>query len=186
MSRLSPDSVILGLLEVKSSHGYHLLEHFRTPARLGNIWKLSTSQLYTILKRLERAEHIDGREEDSIDAPIRTVYWLTDAGRTRFYEWLNDPEPSASTRYIRTEFLSRLYIARLLKQSPDDLIQRQQNTCLHYRNRLIKQRDRLSGGVGYLSLDLRIAELDIILKWLEGCHHHLLQHDMEDQLTDDA
>ncbi|MEL7435784.1 MAG: PadR family transcriptional regulator, partial [Chloroflexota bacterium] len=155
-----------GLLEAQSCHGYQLLDHFRDTARLGTIWNLSTSQLYTILKRLERAEAIDGREEASEDAPIRTVYWLTDAGRERLHGWLNDPAPSASTRAIRTEFLSRLYLCRLLNLPTQHIIQAQRDACLAHRDDLVAERDALKQGAGYLSLDLRVREMDEIMVWL--------------------
>lgn len=167
MSKLSPDAVVLGLLAAQSCHGYHLLDHFRDAERLGTIWSLSTSQLYSILKRLERAEAIDGREEASEDAPIRTVYWLTEAGRERLHTWLNDPAPSASTRAIRTEFLSRLYLCRLLNHPTDDIIQAQRTACLAHRDDLVTERDALPQGAGYLSVDLRVREMDEIIDWLD-------------------
>lgn len=166
MSKLSPGDVLLGLLEAQSCHGYQLLEHFRDPAQLGRIWSLSTSQLYALLKRLERAELIEGREEASDDAPIRTVYWLTTIGRQRLHRWLNEPQPSASTRHIRTEFLSRLYIARLLSLPTQTLIDAQHTACTEQYEDLLQRRDALPMGVGNLSLDLRAREMALIIDWL--------------------
>lgn len=168
MSKLSPDVVFLGLLEAQSCHGYQLLEHFRNPAQLGNIWNLSTSQLYAALKRLERAELIDGREEASEDAPIRTVYWLTEYGRARLDAWLYERAPSASTKHIRTEFLSRLYVSRLLNRPVEAIIAAQKEACRTYRDALIAKRQALPDGVGMLSLDLRAREMDVILDWLDA------------------
>lgn len=175
MSTLSPDTVLLGLLEAQSCHGYQLLEHFRSPNQLAHIWNLSTSQLYAILKRLERLELLDGREEDSFDAPMRTVYWLTPRGSRYFYAWLNDPYPSASTRHIRTEFLSRLYLAQMLTQPIAPIIAAQREAVQSQRTALIQQRDSVSHGPGYLSLDLRLREMDVISEWLVLCAQHLSQ-----------
>jgi len=167
MSKISPDNVFLGLLAAQSCHGYQLLDHFRDVNRLSSVWNLSTSQLYSILKRLECKEYIDGREEESVDAPMRTVYWLTDKGKTRLDAWLNEPYPSASTRAIRTEFLSRLYICRLLKRPTQDIIAAQRDSCQQHRKDLMQQRDALAAGAGYLSLDLRVREMTVIMGWLE-------------------
>lgn len=167
MSKISPDNVFLGLLAAQSCHGYQLLDHFRDANRLSSVWNLSTSQLYSILKRLENKEFIDGREEESIDAPMRTVYWLTDKGKTRLDSWLSEPHPSASTRAIRTEFLSRLYICRLLKRPTQDIIDMQKASCESHRKDLVQERDTLSSGAGYLSLDLRVREMTLIIGWLE-------------------
>lgn len=166
MARLSPDYVILGLLEKQTCHGYQLLAHFQSPERLGHIWKLRTSRIYTLLKQLERQSLIDGREEDAPDAPMRTVYWLTDAGRQKFYDWLQTPTPSASTRNIRTEFLSRLYLAQLLNLPKADIINAQQHACHDKLSQLQKQH---VAGMGGLALDLQIQEMHLILHWLETC-----------------
>jgi DNA-binding PadR family transcriptional regulator len=169
MTTLSPDSVLLGLLEARSCHGYQLLEHFRAPDRLGRIWNLSTSQLYAILKRLEREELIDGREEDSVDAPMRTVYWLTERGRGALNRWLDETEPSASTRHIRTEFLSRLYIARLLDRPLTPIVDAQRAACVAHLEALTEARAECPPGATWLSLELRVRELDLIIDWLGLC-----------------
>lgn len=166
MSRTSPDNVLLGLLETESCHGYQLLEHFRQPNALGLVWKLSTSQLYALLKRLEHAELIDGREETSKDAPMRTVYWLTDAGRYQFNLWLNTKTPSASTRAIRTEFISRVYVAGLLKRPLRPIINAQITACEAYRDDLLQQCAELETSIGLYVLNLQVGEMSMILDWL--------------------
>ena len=166
MGRLSPNYVILGLLEQKSGHGYQLLEHFQSPHLLGNIWKLSTSRIYSLLKQLERQEWVTGREEDAPDAPIRTVYWLTDAGRTALFDWLHDAHPAASTRNIRTEYLSRLYIARLLGLPTQAISDAQYESC---RARLNALKAQHITGIGGLALQLQIDELTVILDWIRAC-----------------
>lgn len=168
MSRLSPENVFLGLLEAQSCHGYQLLEHFRRPDALGHVWNLSTSQLYSLLKRLEHAELIDGHEEESADAPMRTVYWLTESGRHQFNNWMHTSTPSASTRAIRTEFLSRLYLAHLLNYPVAPLIAAQTVACAAHRDNLLRQCSTLAIGAGYFALDLRVQEMNIIVEWLAG------------------
>jgi DNA-binding PadR family transcriptional regulator len=173
MSRVSPDEVILGLLANSTSHGYQLLEYFREDEPLGQIWALSTSQLYTILKRLEHREDIEGREFFPDDAPPRTEYWLTSLGQERLIVWLHEPSPSASTRHIRTEFLSRLFIASRLETSIKPIIDAQRSTVMARRQQLIAQQGQLLPGVQYLSLDLIIAELGVVLEWLDRCEMSL-------------
>ena len=169
MAKLTPEPVFLGLLEAQTSYGYHLLDQFRSTEQLGRIWNLSTSQLYATLKRLEREELIEGREESRPDAPMRTVYWLTERGRDELYRWLNESDPAPSTRNIRTEFLSRLYIAELLGQSSGPIIDAQRRACERYRDSLASQQDHPVGRITGLALDLRRREIDVILDWLETC-----------------
>jgi DNA-binding PadR family transcriptional regulator len=114
MSLLTPDDTLLGLLAAEARHGYQLIACFRDPAQLGNVWHLSTSQLYAVLKRLSGQGLISGCAVESPDAPTRIEYTLTPIGVVRLAAWLEETSPSPSVRGVRVEFLSRLCIARLL------------------------------------------------------------------------
>lgn len=169
MTRISPDEVILGLLAKQTGHGYQLLEYFRENALLGRIWSLRTPQLYAILKRLEHLEEIDGCEFFPSDAPPRTEYWLTETGRQRLDRWLHEPNPSPSTRRIRTEFLSRLYLAQLIGLPIQPIIAAQQHTCTRHLQALLDQRPYTPAGIDTLTLDLMITEMHAIIEWLGRC-----------------
>lgn len=166
MNKISPDEAVLGLLAEKPCHGYQLLAHFRESA-LGPIWKLSTSHLYTILKRLERRGEIDGREVGGDTAPIRTEYWLTPAGEKRLRRWLNEQHPLPGTRHIRTAFLSRLYIAQLIGAPLQPIIRAQKSSCQNYRQALLAMQSQ--SGIEHLSTDLLASELDAIIAWFDRC-----------------
>ena len=98
MASLTPDDTLLGLLAANARHGYQLLDCFRDPAQLGEVWNLSTSQLYAVLKRLSAQGLITGDEIPSEDAPTRTEYRLTLAGSKRLESWLHEACPSPSRR----------------------------------------------------------------------------------------
>src|SRR5438046_9643489 len=106
MSSLTPDETILGLLAVRDRHGYELLDIFRDHVQLGEVWRLSTSQLYAVLKRLESQGLTEGYEVLVPDAPPRKEYRLTSAGDSRLHAWLTDLTPSASVNRVLVEFLS--------------------------------------------------------------------------------
>lgn len=169
MSQIVPDETILGLLAANPGHGYQLLECFRDPAQLGEVWHLSTSQLYAVLKRLEKAGFITGQEIPSADAPARVQYRITQRGRKQLEGWLHEPQPSASVRRVRVEFLSRLYIARLLNIPTQPLVARQKKACQQQLAALITQREAAAPGVGFLALELVIAQLQAILGWIDRC-----------------
>src|SRR5215813_13581174 len=103
MSSLTPDETILGLLAVRARHGYELLDCFRDPAQLGEVWRLSTSQLYAVLKRLQVLALTEGHEVTVPDAPTRTEFRLTPAGTARLEEWLHEQAPSPSINRVRVE-----------------------------------------------------------------------------------
>jgi DNA-binding PadR family transcriptional regulator len=170
MSVPTPDEVVLGLVAVQPQHGYQLLEHFRSPTRLGRIWRLSTSQLYAVLKRLEGQGEIIGREMAQQDAPPRTEYAITDVGLERLMRWLN-AEPGVSVRRVRVDFLSRLVIARLLKLPAKPLIERQCNVVERQRDQLAQE--NASDVIEAEALKLEIILYDAILKWIEQLEENL-------------
>lgn len=171
MSSLTPDETILGLLAVQARHGYELLECFRSPHQLGRVWNLSTSQIYAVLKRLEREGWIIGRDVLSENAPTRTEYALTKSGEKRLIAWVNESHPSPSIRRIRVEFLSRLYIAQQLNWETEPIIQYQRDACKRMHRQLIAERDGAQLGIDRLALELHIGQLETILDWIERCEY---------------
>lgn len=169
MTTLTPDETILGLIAIQANHGYELLETFRRADELGEVWKMSTSQIYAVLKRLERLALIVGRVVTSENAPNRTEYQLTPAGEARLHEWLHNPLPSASIRRVRVEFLSRLYVARQLNIPTIAIVQRQRAACQAERQRLATSLAQTESGMGYLSQAFVVAQLDAVLAWIERC-----------------
>ena len=168
MAQLTPDETLLGLLMSRSQHGYQLLDCFQNQQQLGRIWKLSTSQLYAVLKRLETQHLILGEEISSPDAPSRTVYTVTEAGRQEVMTWLTNPNPSPSVRRVRVEFLSRLYVAQLLHISTSSLISHQQKTCQQKLRQLNSQLASAESEIANLSIRLEIAQITAILEWLRN------------------
>ena len=169
MKHLTPDEVLLGLLKAQPAHGYELLEWFRSPQHLGRIWKMSTSQLYAVLKRLEESGLIAGRVLPGADAPSRTEYALTKQGEARLMAWLNDPHPPISIHRIRVLFLSRLYIARLLNLPTQDIITRQLSTCEQNRQRLQTELAEVTTDIEALTLNYMVGQFDAVIAWLKDC-----------------
>ena len=169
MGAPTPDEVILGLLVAQPRHGYELLDYFRSRTHLGRVWTMSSSQLYAVLKRLEQQGLITGRQVESPDAPPRIEYAVTADGLHRLHAWLNEQDLSPSIRRIRVEFLSRLYIARLLDIPVGDIVQRQKEVCQRQRDRFLKEREQAERGVEALAVDFVIGQLDAALQWLDRC-----------------
>lgn len=169
MSSLTPDETILGLLAVQARHGYELLDCFRNTHQLGRVWNLSTSQIYAVLKRLEREGWIIGHEVVSENAPPRTEYTLTETGEKRLHAWLHEPQPSPSIRRIRVEFLSRLYVAWQLNIPTDTVVRCQREACVTKHEQLAAERSSAEPGIDFLALELHISQLEAVLRWIERC-----------------
>jgi DNA-binding PadR family transcriptional regulator len=164
---LSPEMALLGQLYDSPGHGYDL--HRKVLNELGQVWHLSQSQAYAILKRLEAQADISTEEIPQEKLPPRQLLHLTPKGRQRFLDWLETPSGS-STRAIRLEFVTRLYFISLYmpKKLPQAFDQQREEAKTHIV-RLEKMRAELPVEQIYnhMSLDLRLKQLQSVLEWLD-------------------
>ncbi len=166
---LSPEYVLLGLLNQRPAHGYDL--HQRLIEELGQIWHISLSQTYNILKRLEAKGFIVGVVQTQEKAPPRRRFRLTPLGRRRLEQWLSAAtEPRA--RAIRVEFLTRLYFVYLANPKAarsliDDQIAATQAGMANLTTLLAELPPEQV--FNQLGLDLRLRQLTSILDWLAEC-----------------
>lgn len=166
---LSPEYALLGFLAQQPDHGYEL--HQRLSSELGQVWHVSQSQVYSILKRLERRGDITGDVQEQEKLPSRLRYRLTPAGRARFQAWLQTPSGS-SIRAIRVEFITRLYFAsQESAEAANALIDAQVEETRRGLGRLKKVLAGLPPGGPFnrLGLELRVRQLSSVLDWLEEC-----------------
>lgn len=166
---LSPEMALLGLLYGGPSHGYDL--HRKVISDLGQVWHLSQSQAYSILKRLETQGDISVVEILQEKLPSRQLLSLTPQGRQRFLEWLEAPS-GGSTRAIRMEFVTRLYFLDMyMPEKLPQAFERQRSEAREHIQRLEQARAELPVKQLYnrMSLDLRLMQLKTVLEWLDEC-----------------
>ncbi|MBK8021123.1 MAG: helix-turn-helix transcriptional regulator [Chloroflexi bacterium] len=165
-SSISPEYVILGMLDQKPAHGYDL--HERIAQQLGQIWTISLSQVYNLLSRLEGGRLIVGILQEQERAPARHLFTITALGRKHLEDWLVRPtEPSVHA--IRVEFLTRLYFVRTATpERVDPLFERQIVRIRDAAARMQAALDRLPDGetLNRWGLDLRIHQLTSVIDWL--------------------
>ncbi len=172
---LSPEFALLGFLVAGPQHGYDL--HRRFQAELGQVWHLSQSQAYAILKRLERNGSISSHMIEQEKLPPKQVLRITAAGRRRFNEWL-ESRVSGNARSIRLEFLTRLYFVRRYKPERTEAIYEAQKAEVQAR---IERLQALLCGIpagqvfNRLSLDLRLRQMQLILSWIDEMRTEMLQ-----------
>jgi DNA-binding PadR family transcriptional regulator len=164
---LSPEMALLGLLFEAPGYGYEL--HRKVISDLGQVWHLRQSQAYAILKRLEAQGEIAKETSPQKTLPARQLLQMTPLGRTRFLDWLDTPS-GGSSRAIRLEFITRMYF--LQKYMPEKLAQafdRQRMEAESQIKRLEKTCTELPEEQIYnrMSVDLRLAQLNSILDWLD-------------------
>ena len=165
-SALSPEYALLGFLAQQPAHGYQL--YHRLVDDLGQVWHISLSQTYTILKRLESQGFITGEMQTQEKLPARQQFRLTGTGRQHLEKWLKASSGS-SVRSIRVEFITRLYFASLLGPDfPHQIVTLQIEAAQSGVERLerLLQDMPASQTFNRLSLDLRIRQLRAVLDWL--------------------
>lgn len=164
---LSPRYVILGFLYFRPMHGYDLHKHLSSD--LHEIWHVSQSQVYSVLKNLTRRGLVGSIHLPQGGKRGRDLYSLTDQGKSEFLHWLHHPT-AVSARSIRVEFTSRMYFAsqlsrelcvRLIKEQAE--YTREAITELKARYQWIPPTQLFNR----MGLDLRIRQLNNILDWVE-------------------
>jgi DNA-binding PadR family transcriptional regulator len=174
MNRPVPDEVILGLLKVQPTHGYQLLEYFRSPSALGRIWTMSASQLYAVLKRLSNEGDIAGKELEVRNAPSRVAYTVTASGEHKLEAWLFDANPSTSIHRIRVLFLSRVFIANLLGTPLEKIVSAQMAACQAQQEIITEQKQSSHSEIEQLTLAFVIGQLEAAILWLKESHFNIL------------
>lgn len=163
---VSPEFALLGFLLAGPSHGYDL--HQRFVAELGQVWHLSQSQAYAILKRLENRGDISVQVIEQEKLPARQLLRITEPGRRRFFEWLG-AGIGTTARSIRLEFLTRLYFTQLYRpENMAQIYEAQWKEIDSILARLEKQIEQLPPDqiFNHLSLDLRLRQMRLIHNWM--------------------
>lgn len=165
---LSPEFVLLGFLIAGPSHGYDL--HQRFTVELGQVWHMSQSQAYAILKRLEQRGDITSRLVEQEKLPARQKLYITVQGRERFFEWL-ELGIATNSRSIRLEFLTRLYFTQFHRPGSLEIIFEKQSAEIEsVIEKLESLLEHLPPEQVYnrLSLDLRLQQMRLIQNWMAG------------------
>jgi DNA-binding PadR family transcriptional regulator len=148
------------------SHGYDL--HQRLTAELGNVWRLSQSQVYSVLKRLEQHGDVSAQRRTQSKLPARQVLHITAAGKKRFSKWLEGAAGS-SAHTVRLEFLTRLYFANQLmpRQAPQIYEAQAKETARTIRRlRTALAQTPEAQVFNRISIDLRLRQMELIRIWL--------------------
>ncbi|MGB4594554.1 MAG: helix-turn-helix transcriptional regulator [Anaerolineaceae bacterium] len=116
-SNFSPPSIdyaLLGFLISKPMHGYELHQVIQKTPGLYRVWTLKQASLYAKLEKLEKAGLIFSTTEPSpTSSPQRKYLHITEAGKTAFEDWVN--QPVLKSRFMRQEFLAKLILVRQLQ-----------------------------------------------------------------------
>jgi len=156
--------VILGVLMTEPKHGYEIDKFLSI--QLGNIWHVSTSQLYLLLQRLEVQGMVDSLVSSPGNRPPRKTISITAEGRSCFLSWVQSP--TQHLRDLRIEFLTKLFFFRHLSLKNGDLLIRSQIQLLEdlrekVKTRRMKQHDTFR----QLVLGFKLSQFEVCLNWVQ-------------------
>jgi DNA-binding PadR family transcriptional regulator len=155
--------VLLGALYPGSKHGYEILQFL--DSALGTTWRVSTSQLYALLKRLGRGGFVRSGVRLQEARPSKRVFSLTPSGEKAFLEWLH--RPIEHVRELRMEFMAKLFFFHYLSlEGAIQLIETQIRTLRQIRKGLQKRKAEETDPYHTLGLGIKLMTVNTWLRWL--------------------
>ena len=159
----STEYVLLGTLFSGHKHGYEVMQFLEST--LESTWRVSTSQLYVLLKRLEREGLVHSSLETQETRPSRRVFSLTRPGKTAFLEWVRSP--TERVRDLRIEFPAKLFFFhRLSLKGGDELVSAQVKALEEIKGGIRKRQERETDPFEKLVLGIKVMTVDTWLQWL--------------------
>ncbi len=160
----STEFALLGALMPGPRHGYEILQFLETA--LGPAWRVSTSQLYALLKRLDKKGFLSSTVETQDTRPSKRVFAIMPAGKEHFLKWLKSPGEHA--RDLRIEFLAKLYFFHHLElEGGGDLVKSQIALLQRLKERILEKKEAEKDRYKQLVYSFKIATLNGWLEWLE-------------------
>lgn len=159
--------VLLALLARQASYAYQLRAGLALA--LGPLADaLNEGQVYVTLTRLEKAGLVSSARLEQTDKPDRKVYELTDAGRSRVMDWLEDVSwPKAAPAEFHLKLVAAAAAGLADPVGIVDLQRRELLIGLREAERAaLAQPD---GSVAALLLEGVVLRLQADLRWLEAC-----------------
>lgn len=163
--------IILGLLNIESRTGYDLTKAFDSD--IGEFWSANHSQIYPLLKKMEKEQLISHHEVQAGPKLVKKSYDLTEAGQSIFKEWLMEPTEADNSH---DEFILKLYFiddkdSPLLKDMVQEQLQARNEKLSHLQQQMqdkFPDQDTKFAQYGhYCVLKHAIQREASYLKWLE-------------------
>jgi PadR family transcriptional regulator AphA len=161
--RNSTELVMLGALMRGPKHGYEVMQFLSSA--LEPAWRVSTSQLYVLLKRLELEGMVQSTLESQESRPSKRVFRITNKGKKVFLEWLKSPVEHV--RDFRTEFLTKLFFFYHLTLPGLETLVDAQVRALKELKGTVQERERKEKDVFMkLVYGYKIHTIDSLVTWL--------------------
>lgn len=132
-SRLSEVEVaLLGLVSIRPMYGYEIGHHF--DRALAPFWNVPRTQIYPKLRELDQRGLVSSRHVPQEAKPNRRVYEITDEGRERLRDWLQEPMGWPDLKH---PMMAKVFLGNLLP--PEEILK----LLKDYRDRAKQWHDQL-------------------------------------------
>ena len=155
--------VVLGALIAAPRHGYEIKQFLGST--LESTLRVSTSQLYALLKRLEQEGLLQGNLETQETRPSKRVLTLTDDGKDIFSDWLHSP--TMHVRDFRMEFMTKLFFFfHYAMPGAEKLVDAQVSLIKTRMEEIRDQSEKNTDPFKILVFEYRIQMMEGIYSWL--------------------
>jgi len=170
----SPEYALLGILMTGPKHGYKLHSYFSS--KMSQFWHLNMSQVYALLKRMEKSGMVVSCEEQQENRPAKKIFSITQAGKERFLNWAYSPVNHV--RDLRIEFMAKLFFIKELKLKGALHIIDKQTAVLQEKLGVIKGSEKdITDEFQTVLHSFKIAQITSALNWLKECKTYFSQNE---------
>lgn len=164
--KLASDYAVLGVLMNSPRHGYEIEAYLSS--KMDQFWHLSMSQVYALLKRIEKTGLAVSSEEKHGSRPNKRVFSISETGRKKFYQWVYTPVKHL--RDVRVELLAKLFFINELKLTGGFTFIEKQIEVLEKKLDLIeKSKGRSKDEFQILLYSYKVGQITSALNWLKEC-----------------
>lgn len=163
-SKLPTKYILLGSLYTGPKHGYEIRRFLRN--EIDATWQVSTSQLYALLKKMEKDRFLNSEVEHQDALPSKRIFNITDSGRELFMEWMCNP--TEHVRDLRVEFMAKIFFYyRYSLKGATELINKQIIYLNDTRYKITQKRLNESNFYNRLVYSYREQTIESWLQWIK-------------------
>ncbi len=163
---MSPEYALLGVLMAGPKHGYEVHSYFSF--NMEQFWRLSMSQTYALLKRMEENGVVISKEEWQDNRPAKKIFYITQTGKEGFLKWVSSPVNHA--RNLRIEFMAKLFFIKELSLEGAPTIIDKQIEILQEKLHLIRRsQGKIMDEFQKALHSFKISQTVSAIDWLKEC-----------------
>ena len=164
--KLSPEYVLLGILMTGPKHGYEMHSYFSS--HMDQFWRLSMSQIYALLKRMEKNGVVISKSEWQNNRPPKKIFSITQTGKEGFLNWVYSPVNHV--RNLRIEFMAKLFFINELKlKRAADIIDKQIAILRETLHLLQHPKEKTMDEFQKALHSFKISQTTSAIAWLKEC-----------------